>query len=95
MMVGSPKVKCHQCSRLIRAARLNNDMTCKICVAATKMNGLTKGYISLEKALSRTYVIKGLVNSQGSRTCVLSLPMCLAERKIKIILVSEEVKDGK
>jgi hypothetical protein len=45
---------------------------------------------TLQKALDKTYIVKGYVNSKGSLQAQISMPSILVGHKIKLVLVDKQ-----
>ena len=95
------KYKCDVCHKLFNSVsiRLFNDKyMCYNCRRKEKSYKLMesaakygRGIIKLEDALKRVYCCPLYVYQDGKGyTCNLSLPICLAEKKFKIVLVEDE-----
>ena len=75
------KFICHYCKINNKSAKLLN----KICI----QKGAVKGYISLEKALNKTYQVRGSIDKQNRIHAFCSVPKVLIGHKFKIILQNQ------
>jgi len=88
---------CDGCKKDLRVRNLvlfKGEYLCKNCrnqkesfKIQASAGQIGRGYITLEEALNKTYEAR----IYGS-SCVINLPICLSEKKIKITIVEEETQ---
>ena len=90
------KTKCDNCPTWTIHPRINKQGRI-LCWKCWQKNQHRIGYsengrkpITLKEALAKTYYVKEYINKKGNRYSMLSLPVILANRPFKIVLVDKD-----
>lgn len=99
------KHQCSDCKKFRRIKfmyKVEGELVCTTCYRRldsvremSSASQIGKGLITLKQALEKVYLIKkysvkSSVNGRYYNSCHLSIPICLAEKKVKLVLVEDE-----